>query len=91
MAMTAVWFKIDEKHFVQALQEAGRKLGSVENELILDFSSVGRIDPSALSAMESFVGLADTKGVKVVLRGVSVSVYKVFKLLALASRFSFDT
>ena len=33
--------------------------------------------------------IADEKGVKVVLRGVNVDVYKVLKLVKLASRFSF--
>ncbi|MGA3056025.1 MAG: STAS domain-containing protein [Candidatus Korobacteraceae bacterium] len=89
MAMIAVWLKIDEERIVQALQEAGEKLDSVEGEVALDFSSVRRIDPSALSALEEFAGLADDKGVKVVLRGVNVGVYKVLKLVKLTSRFSF--
>jgi len=89
MAMIAVWLKIDEERVVQALQEAGEKLDSVEGEVVLDFSSVRRIDPSALRAMEEFAGIADDKGVKVVLRGVNVGVYKVLKLVKLASRFSF--
>jgi len=87
--MIAVWLKIDEERIVQALQEAGEKLDSVEGEVALDFSSVRRIDPSALSALEEFAGLADDKGVKVVLRGVNVGVYKVLKLVKLTSRFSF--
>ena len=33
--------------------------------------------------------MADDKGVKVVLRGVNVGVYKVLKLVKLTSRFSF--
>jgi anti-anti-sigma regulatory factor len=55
----------------------------------LDFSSVQRIDAIALSAMAEFADIADSKGVKVVLRGVNVGVYKVLKLVKLASRFSF--
>ena len=39
--------------------------------------------------MEEFAGIADEKGVKVALRGVNVHVYKVLKLVKLASRFSF--
>jgi anti-anti-sigma regulatory factor len=89
MAMIAVWLKIDEERVVPALQEAGEKLDSVEGEMVLDFSSVYRIDPSALRAMEGFVGIADNKGVKIVLRGVNVDVYKVLKLVKLARRFSF--
>ena len=89
MAMIAVWLKLDEARVVQALQEAGEKLDRAEGEVVLDFSSVRRIDSRALRAMEEFVGVADDKGVKVVLRGVNVGVYKVLKLVKLGSRFSF--
>ena len=89
MATIAVWLKIDEERVVQALQEAGETLGSAEGDLLLDFSSMRRIDSSVLRAMEEFAVIADGKGVKVVLRGVNVDVYRVFKLVKLASRFSF--
>jgi anti-anti-sigma regulatory factor len=89
MAMIAVWLKIDEDRVVQALQEVGEKLDSVGDEVVLDFSSVHRIDSSALRAIEEFAGMADDNGVKVVLRGVNVGVYKVLKLVKLGSRFSF--
>ena len=87
--MIAVWLKIDEKRIVQALQVAEEELDSVEGEMALDLSSLRRIDPNALRAMEEFADIADTKGVKVVLRGVDVGVYKVLKLVNLASRFSY--
>jgi anti-anti-sigma regulatory factor len=89
MAMIAVWLKIDEERVVQELQEAAEKLDSADDEVVLDFSSVRRIDPSVLRAMEEFAGKADNKGVKVVLRGVNVDVYKVLTLVNLTSRFSF--
>ncbi|HZW92474.1 MAG TPA: STAS domain-containing protein [Candidatus Eremiobacteraceae bacterium] len=89
MAMIAVWLKIDEERVVQALHEAAEKLDSVEGEMALDFSSVQRIDAGALRGMEEFETLAGDKGVKVVLRGVNVGVYKVLKLAKLTSRFSF--
>jgi anti-anti-sigma regulatory factor len=89
MATIAVWLKVDEEHIVQALQEAGETLDSAGGEVLLDLSSVRRIVPNALRVMEEFVGIADNKGVKVVLRGVNVDVYRVFKLVKLASRFSF--
>jgi anti-anti-sigma regulatory factor len=89
MAMIAEWLKIDEERVVQGLQEAGEKLDSVEGEVALDFSSVRRLDASALKAMEEFAGIADDKSVKVVLRAVHVGVYKVLKLVKLTSRFSF--
>jgi anti-anti-sigma regulatory factor len=89
MAMIAVWVKIDGERVVPALEEACAKLESADGEVILDFSSVPRIDPSALGAMEKLVSAADAKSVKVVLRGVNVDVYKVLKLVKLGPRFSF--
>ncbi|HWY59680.1 MAG TPA: STAS domain-containing protein [Terriglobales bacterium] len=89
MATMTVWLKIDEERVVQALQEAGQKLDSAEAEVCLDFSSVLRIDASGLIALEELASRADDKGVKVALRGVIVSVYKVLKLVKLTSRFSF--
>jgi anti-anti-sigma regulatory factor len=89
MAMIAEWLKIDEECVVQGLQEVGAKLDSVEGEVALDFSSVRRLDASALQAMEDLVGIADDKSVKVVLRAVHVGVYRVLKLVKLTSRFSF--
>ena len=87
----AVWLKIDGERVADALQEAREKLDSAEGEVVLDFSSVRRIDPSALRAMEELAGMADDKAVKVVLRGVNVDVYKVLKLVKLTPRFSFLT
>jgi anti-anti-sigma regulatory factor len=91
MAMISVLLRIDGEHLVGALQEAGEKLDSADGEVVLDFSSVHRIDPSALRAMEQLAGMADDKAVKVVLCGVKVDVYKVLKLVRLAPRFSFVT
>jgi anti-anti-sigma regulatory factor len=89
MAIVAVWQEIDEEHVVLALQGAGEKLDGAEGEVVLDFSSVRRVDPNAIRAMEEFANMADDKSVKVGLRGVNVDVYKVLKLVKLASRFSF--
>jgi len=89
MATIAVFLNIDGERIIPTLQEAGEKLDSAEGEAVLDFSSVLRIDASALRAMEDFARIADEKAVKVVLRGVNVDVYKVLKLVKLTRRFSF--
>jgi anti-anti-sigma regulatory factor len=89
MAMNAVWLNIDGERVVHALQEAREKLDSAEGEIVLDFSSVRRVDANALRAMETLAGAADEKTVRVVLRGVNVDVYKVLKLMKLARRFAF--
>jgi len=87
--MIAEFLNIDETRVVQALREAGDRLDGTEGEVALDFSSVRRIDPSALLALEAFAGIADKKAVKVVLRGVNIDVYKVLKLMKLTPRFAF--
>ena len=84
------WLNGDEQHFVPALQEAREKLDGAEGETVLDFSSVRRVDPRGLQAMEEFAGIAQQKAVKVVLRGVNVDVYKVLKLVKLTHRFTFS-
>jgi anti-anti-sigma regulatory factor len=73
------------------IQEAVDKLNSGEKDVILDFSSVPRIDGNAVRAIEDLAGLADEKSVKVVLRAVNVDVYRVLKLLKLTQRFTFLT
>ena len=84
-----MWLKVDEEQVVQALQEAGEKLASIDGEMALDFSAVRRVDANALRALEEFAAMAVDKGVKVVLHGVNIGVYKVLKLVKLGSRFSF--
>jgi anti-anti-sigma regulatory factor len=91
VATIGVVFEIDEELVVQTLQEAGEKLDGADGELVLDFSSVRRIDPGALREIERLADLADEKAVKVVLRGVNIDIYKVLKLVKLAPRFSFLT
>ncbi len=89
MAITPVWLNIDEKRAAAELREAREKLEGADGEAVLDFSSVRRVDASALRALEELAGAAEEKAVKVVLRGVNVEVYKVLKLVRLTRRFSF--
>jgi len=89
MAQIAVFLNIDSDNVGPALHAAAEKLDGAGGEAVLDFSSVLRIDSGALWAMEEFVRIADEKGIKVVLRGVNVDIYKVLKLVKLTRRFSF--
>ena len=89
MATMAVWTKIDEIKVVASLEEAANKLDSVDGDLTLDFSSVRRIEPAAIKALESLAKKAEQKGVKVGLQGVTVEIYRVLKQVKLARRFSF--
>jgi anti-anti-sigma regulatory factor len=89
MPTMTVWPKIAEGRIAQALEEAGEKLDRAGGDVVLDFSSVRKLDTGAVRAMEELARVATEKGVKVVLRGVNVDVHKVLTLLRLKSRFSF--
>lgn len=91
MATSALWVKVDEERVSQALLEAGENLGGADAEVVLDFSSVHRIEPAALRAMEHLADAVEGKGTKVVLRGVNIDIYKVLKLMRLVPRFAFRT
>lgn len=90
MAMIAMPLNMDEKRFALTLREAGAKLDGADGAAILDFSSVRRVDSNALRALEEFAQIAGDKGVKVVLRGVNIDVYKVLKLVKLTRLLSFE-
>jgi len=91
MTTNSVAIKIEPDRSLHTLQkEALESLSSGDGDVILDFSSVVRIDPSAIKALEQLADAADNKSVKIVLRGLNLDVYKVLKLLKLAHRFSFE-
>ncbi len=87
--MTAVLLKINGERVVADLQAAKERLDGAAGEVVLDFASVRRVDPGAVSALEDLAGIAAEKPVRLALRGVNVDVYKVLKLVKLAPRFSF--
>ncbi len=91
MALIAAWLKVDGERLVESLQEACEKLETADGEAVLDFSSVRRIDPGAVQVMEKLAAIAEEKSLKVVLRGVSVEIYRVLKLTRMSRRFSFVT
>ncbi len=88
MTTANVCLEMDEKLVAEALHSACEKLDGV-GEVMLDFSSVARMDAGALKAMEVLAGAAEAKGIKVVLCGINVDIYKVLKLAKLTSRFAF--
>jgi anti-anti-sigma regulatory factor len=89
MPMIAEWIKIDEECVAHGLQQTREKLQASGSEVVLDFSSVHRIDASAIRELEALSEIADRKTLRVGLRGVNVEIYKVLKLVRLAPRFSF--
>jgi len=64
----------------ETLQEALERLDSAKGELVVDFSSVRRVDSSELRALKNLTMAAKEKSVKLTLRGVSVQIHKVLKL-----------
>jgi anti-anti-sigma regulatory factor len=92
MTTNAVCIPVDPEGVFHALrQEAVEAVNRAEGEVVLDFSSVLRIDANAVRALEELANLADGRSVKVVLRGVNMDIYMVLKLLRLAERFRFVT
>jgi anti-anti-sigma regulatory factor len=80
---------LERADIIQAVRQCCEQLESADGELVLDLSELRRIDPQILNAIEELADAAERKGVKIALRGVSVGVYKVLKLLKLASQFSY--
>ena len=89
MATSAGWQTADAEVGAPSWQAAREKVERAEGEVVVDCSAVSRIDYKALRALEDLADVADIKGVKVALRGVSIEMYKVLKLVKLGSRFSF--
>ena len=89
MATISVLAKIDADAVAQNLYDTSEKLHGPDGEVVLDFSSVRRIEAASILAMERMAQRAEEKGVRVVLLGVQVEVYKVLKMVKLAPRFSF--
>ena len=89
MATIVEFFKVDGDRVAECIHEAHMQLDTARDQTTLDFSSVLRIMPQDLRAMEELADRADNQSVKVVLCGVNVDIYKVLKLVKLAPRFSF--
>lgn len=89
MATIAEFQKIDENKVFESLEQIAQTLDGTLQEVTLDVSAVRRIDSRALRALEELACKAEEKKVKVILRGVNVDLYKTFKLIKLASRFTF--
>jgi anti-anti-sigma regulatory factor len=88
MATNMVAIKIEVDDLLPALNQARERLACGEGDLVLDFSSVRRVDAAGLKAIEELTALADQKSTKLLLRGVNVGVYKVLKLVSLVPRVS---
>jgi anti-anti-sigma regulatory factor len=91
MATSVEFLKVDGDRVAECIHEAHMQLDTARDQTTLDFSSVLRITPQDLRAMEELADRADNQSVKVVLCEVNVDIYKVLKLVKLAPRFSFTS
>ena len=72
-----------------ALDHALKQLDGAEKEIVLDFTSVRRVNSSDLRRLEELAHAAEAKKIRVSMRGVNITVYKALKLTKLAREFSF--
>jgi anti-anti-sigma regulatory factor len=91
MGTNAVRLAVDGERLIHDLEKACTMLDNAHGEVVLDLSSVRRVDPASLRAMEHLADTADGKGTKLILNNVNIDVYKVLKLMKLAPRFSIRT
>jgi len=89
MASDGVWLSVEGQRPAHTLREARKTLEGAQGEVVLDFSSVQRIDSGALQALGDLADTASGNGIHLVLSNVSIDIYKVLKLMGLTSRFSF--
>lgn len=89
MAILAEWLKVDAGNVARDLQVVCAELDHADGEVVLDLSLVRRVDSGAIAALEELASHADESGVRIVLRGVHVEIYKVLKLVRLSPHFSF--
>jgi anti-anti-sigma regulatory factor len=73
------------------VRSALERLDTAQDELILDFSGVRRVDPAALRSLGELAAKAQTHSVRIVIEGLNIEIYKVLRLVALAPQFSFRT
>ncbi len=90
MATIAENLRIDSAGIASLLQQAAEELERANKDVVVDFTSVRRIDPRSLRTLEQLAGEADKKKITVTLRNMNVDVYKVIKLAQLAPRFLFE-
>mgnify|MGYP005810756811 CR=1 FL=1 len=89
MATITVLTKIDPGRLPGSIRDIAAKLDGAGDGLLLDFSSVQRVDAAALDALRELAASAAAQSARITLSGVSAPVYKVLKLTGLSPRFSF--
>lgn len=90
MKSQSTMIRVDGRSAAQSLADAKAALPDETGaEVMLDMSSVTRVDPAAVNALSDLAATAENRQLAVTLRGVVVDVYRVLKLTGLAGRFRF--
>jgi ABC-type transporter Mla MlaB component len=85
----AIVLKMEESTAASTLLENRAGLGACGADVVLDFAAMRRIDTATVAALQEFSRAASQQNVRMVLRGVSVDIYKVLKLVKLTAPLSF--
>ena len=83
--------KVDGRDIAESVRAIHTKFDAGRVEIVLDFTSVLRIDPAGLREMEDLATISEETREKICLLHVNVEIYKVLKLSGLSGRFNFRT
>jgi anti-anti-sigma regulatory factor len=72
------------------IQAAIDRLDGTQEEIVLDLSGLRRVDSTTLARLEQLSVKAKEHSVRIRVRGASIEIYKVLKLVAVAPGFSYD-
>ena len=89
MTGNAVWLKVAPERMLDVLKQDAFERLETTQDLVLDFSSVSRVDAGSLKALEELADRARDRSAQIALLGVNLDIYKVLKLVKLTPRFSF--
>lgn len=89
MTTNEVWIKVEPDRMIDALKHEALDQVETGQRVILDFSSVSRVDAASLKALEQLAHLARDRSAQIALLGVNLDIYKVLKLVKLTPQLSF--
>lgn len=85
-------FRNDDSNQISTLvREAGNNLASGSGDVILDLTSVHRLDSTSLGRLLEFAKSAEEHHRRTLLRSVDPQVYKALKLLKATHSFVFES
>jgi anti-anti-sigma factor len=88
--MASTLIRVDGRNTASSLAEALKALPAAAGaEVVLDLSTVGRVDTAAVGALGDLAAAAAARKLELTLHGVAVDVYRVLKLTGLAAKLRF--